>query len=58
MNTFIFTNGKKEVKTYREISNKNQGVYSKDEVIIKFATDKIEIMKNDQYDTRFEEVTN
>jgi hypothetical protein len=58
MKTFIFTNCKKEVKIYREISNKNQGCYSLNETIRKFLTDKIEAMKNEQYDTRFEEVTN
>lgn len=58
MKTIIFTNGKKEVKTYREISNKNQGCYSINEILRIIKTDKIESLKNYQYDTRFEEVTN
>lgn len=31
MKTYNFTNGKKEVKTYKEVSNKNQGVYGNNE---------------------------
>jgi hypothetical protein len=58
MKAIIFTNGKKQVKTYKEISNKNQGCYSKDEMIRKVLTDKIDELKNEQYDTRFEEVEN
>lgn len=54
MNTYNFTKGKKEIKKYREISNTNQGVYSKDEVIRVFSTD--ELFVNEVYNTRFEEV--
>ena len=56
MKTYNFTNGKKETKTYREISNIDQGCYRKDEVLITVLIDDIEILKNEQYDTRFEEV--
>ena len=56
MKTTTFTNGKKEIKTYAEISNKAQGVYSENEIIRKFKTDML--FENEQYDTRFEEVKN
>ena len=56
METINFTNGKKVTKTYKEISNKIQGVYSNNEVLRFVATDIIDNIKNEQYDTRFEEV--
>lgn len=56
MKEIILTNGKKQVKTYREISNKNQGCYIMNETLRVIKTDKIESIKNEQYDTRFEEV--
>ncbi len=54
MTTYNFTNGKKEIKTYREISNKEQGYLSKGEVIRVFRTDKL--FSNEWFDTRFEEI--
>lgn len=56
MKRIIFTNGKKQVKKYQEISNKNQGCYSKDEILKIVETDKIDELKNHYYDTRFEEI--
>jgi hypothetical protein len=56
MKTYTFTNGKKEVKTYKEISNKDQGCYKKDELIRLFKTDSIEEHDSTYYETRFEEV--
>ena len=58
MKRIIFTNGKIEAKVYREISNRNQGCYSEGEMIRMVVTDKIDELKNEQYDTRFEEVKN
>lgn len=55
MNTYNFTDGKKELKLYKEISNIDQGVYGKNEVIRTFRTDELnDIHKSDQYSTRFE----
>ena len=56
MTNYNFTNGKQETKTYKEISNVAQGVYSANEVLRTVSTDDIESITNDQYDTRFEEV--
>lgn len=56
MKTFTFTNGKKEVKNYKEVSNKNQGCYKENEVLRMVATDDTKSLINEQYDTRFEEV--
>jgi hypothetical protein len=56
MNTYNFTNGKKEIKSYREISNKKQHIFSENEVIQVFKTDNINKMKNKNWDTRFEEI--
>jgi hypothetical protein len=56
MTTYNFTNGKKETKTYKEISNKQQGCYGKNEMIRMFKTDNIKTHENEMYDTRFEEV--
>lgn len=56
MTTYNFTNGKKEVKTYREVSNKEQGCYSDNETLRTFNADKL--FENEQYETRFEEVKN
>lgn len=57
MKSFIFTNGKNKVKTYKEISNKKQGCYLLNEVLRTIKTDKVEELKNEHYDTRFEEIT-
>lgn len=57
MKSFIFTNGKKKVKTYKEISNKNQGCYLLNEALRTIKTDKVDDLKNGYYDTRFEEIT-
>jgi len=57
MKTFNFTNGKKEVKTYKEISNDVQGIYGKNEIIRVLKTDNIKELENEQYRTRFEEIT-
>jgi hypothetical protein len=56
MTTYNFTNGKKETKTYKEISNKQQGCYGKNEMIRMFKADNIKTHENEMYDTRFEEV--
>ena len=56
MTTYKFTNGTKEVKTYKEISNKNQGCYSENETLRTFKSNKL--FDNEQYDTRFEEIKN
>jgi len=56
MKTFTFTNGKKEVKTYREVSNKFQGCYAENEVLRTVKTDKVTELTNTNYDTRFEEI--
>ncbi|MCP4109885.1 MAG: hypothetical protein GY749_30925 [Desulfobacteraceae bacterium] len=56
MKTYNFTDGKKEIKTYREVSNIEQGYLSKDETLRTFKTDIL--FENEQYDTRFEEVKN
>lgn len=56
MKTFTFTNGKKPIKTYKEISNKDQGCFKVGEVIIIFATDNIKEFTNEHYSTTFEEV--
>jgi len=56
MRTYTFTNGKKETKTYKEISNVSQGCYEKDEMVQRFQTDNITKHQNEQYNTRFEEV--
>ncbi len=56
MKTYNFTNGKKETKTYKEISNINQGCYSENEILRTVSADDIEILKSDYYDTRFEEI--
>lgn len=56
MKQFIFTNGKKPIKTYVEISNKNQGVYKKGENMRTFMTDDISVCENTTLSTRFEEV--
>lgn len=55
MRTYNFTNGKKETKTYKEISNVLQGCYGKDEMVQRFQTDDITNHQNEQYDTRFDE---
>lgn len=57
MTTYKF-NSKKEVKTYKEISNVAQGVYGANEMIRNFQTDDITKHENDRYNTRFEEVKN
>lgn len=54
MTTYKFNN-KKEVKTYKEISNVAQGIYGANETIRRFQTDDITKHENEQYDTRFEE---
>ena len=54
MKTYNFTDGKKETKVYKEISNMAQGVYGKNEMIRRFATDKL--IENEIHNTRFEEV--
>lgn len=56
MKAYNFTSGKREVKTFKEISNKKQGCYRENEVIRVLKTDKITVHQNEQYDTRFEEV--
>lgn len=56
MKAYNFTNGKKEIKIFKEISNKKQGCYGENEMIRIFKTDKIAVHQNEQYDTRFEEV--
>lgn len=56
MSNYNFTNGKKETKTYKEISNVAQGCYGKDEMIQRFQTDDITKHENEQYNTRFEEL--
>jgi hypothetical protein len=56
MKTYTFTNGKKEVKTYNEVSNKKQGCYNENEVLRTVKTDNVNELKNTTYDTRFEEV--
>lgn len=56
MKTYNFTKGKKPIKTFREISNKVQGIYVQNESIRVFQTDIISEHKNFHYDTRFEEV--
>lgn len=56
MTTYKFSNSKKEIKTYKEISNISQGCYGLNEVIRRFQTDNIEKHLNEQYNTRFEEV--
>lgn len=56
MTTYNFTNGKKETKIYKEISNVSQGCYGKDEMIQIFQTDDITKHENEQYNTRYEEV--
>ncbi len=58
MKTYNFTDGKKETKTYKEISNKQQGCYGENEMIRMFKTDNIDTHENEMYDTRFEEVKN
>jgi hypothetical protein len=58
MKTYNFTNGKKEVKTYKEVSNKEQGVYGNNETIRFVKTDDIEQLKNEVYETRLEEIEN
>jgi hypothetical protein len=55
MTTYKF-HTKKEVKTYKEISNIAQGIYGANEMIRKFQTDEITKHENQNYDTRFEEV--
>lgn len=57
MTTYKFNN-KKEVKTYREISNVAQGIYGANETIRRFQTDDITKHENEKYNTRFEEVKN
>ena len=54
MTTYNFTNGKKQTVTYKEISNKDQHCYSKEELIRTFKTDNIEKHENEKLDTRFE----
>lgn len=54
MRTYTFTNGKKEMKSYEEISNIAQGVYSKNEMMRRLRTDQLQ--ENENYDTRFEEI--
>jgi len=54
MTTYNFTNGKKETLKYKEVSNKAQGCYSKNELIRTFLTDNIEKHENSSLDTRFE----
>jgi hypothetical protein len=56
MTTINFTNGKKETKNYKEVSNTNQGVYGKDEIIRTVSTDNVNELTNEQYNTRFEEI--
>ena len=56
MRTYNFTDGKKETKTYKEISNKQQGCYGENEMVRLFKTDNIDTHENEMYDTRFEEV--
>jgi hypothetical protein len=56
MRTYNWTNGKKETKKYKEISNIAQGVYAKDEVMQVFITDDISKHKSEWYDSRIEEV--
>ena len=56
MKTLKFTDGNKEMKTYIEISNKEQGCYGNNEILRKVRTDDLEMIENSQYDTRFEEV--
>jgi hypothetical protein len=56
MKRIILTNGKKEVKKYKEISNKNQGCYSKGELVRMVESNNVNELKNNYYDTRFEEV--
>ena len=58
MTTYNFTNGKKETKTYKEISIKSQGCYGENEMIRIFKTDNIDTHENEYYQTRFEEVKN
>jgi len=54
MKTFNFTNGKKETLKYKEVSNKEQHCYSKNELIRTFLTDNIDKHENSNLDTRFE----
>ena len=54
MRAFNFTNGKKQTLKYKEVSNKEQHCYSKDELIRTFLTDNIDKHENENLDTRFE----
>ena len=56
MRVYNWTNGKKEVRTFKEISNKAQGIFSANETIQMFKTDNISKHQSEIYDTRFEEV--
>jgi hypothetical protein len=51
MKTIIFKNEKK-AKVYEIRSTKNQGCYKENELIQIVKTDKIELLINDQYETR------
>lgn len=54
MKAYNFTNGKKETLEYKELSNKAQHCYSKNELIRTFLTDNIDKHENSSLDTRFE----
>jgi len=54
MKEYNFTNGKKETLKYKEVSNKAQHCYSKNELIRTFFTDNIDKHENSNLDTRFE----
>ena len=56
MKTIIFKNEKK-AKVYEIRSIKNQGCYKENELIQIVKTDKIELLINDQYETRAVEKT-
>lgn len=54
MTTYNFTNGKKQILKYKELSNKKQHIYSENELIRFILTDNIDKHENSNLDTRFE----
>lgn len=57
MKAIIFTNGKKAVKTYKEVCVKSEGCFKEGEVLRMFQTDNIrKVTGNGSYQTTFVEV--